>query len=266
MSRSPSLLQRVIRSIEKIAPPSLAEPWDNTGLLDVLEEAIQDPSVGVIVAYHPPLFKAFKRLCLSDEKQSIALKCAATGISVYSPHTALDSCVGGINDWLARGLGRGRTVPITPNAAPPPGQDGCGLGRIHTLETPAPIDEVVRRIKTHLDLKFVRLARAQDHRHHDRPISTIAICAGSGGSLLAGVRADLYLTGEMSHHEVLAANAKGTNVVLCEHTNTERGYLSLVLQNRLLSLLKVDLGLDVEADVNVDVVVSQRDQDPLVVV
>lgn len=32
-----------------------------------------------------------------------------------------------------------------------------------------------------------------------REVRTVAICAGSGGSVLDGVDADVYLTGEMSH-------------------------------------------------------------------
>lgn len=61
----------------------------------VLDEAISDPSVGLIISYHPPLFRAFKRLTLADVKQKIALECAVAGVSVYSPHTALDNCVNG---------------------------------------------------------------------------------------------------------------------------------------------------------------------------
>ncbi|KAJ1342061.1 YbgI/family dinuclear metal center protein [Batrachochytrium salamandrivorans] len=257
-----------MRSMEKIAPLSLAEAaWDNTGLLleapyprpnaskvfltidltqEVLEEAISDPSVGVIVAYHPPLFKAFKRLCLNDEKQNIALKCAASGISIYSPHTALDSCVGGINDWLSRGLGKGRTVPIVV---------------VCTLDTPVSLDEIVRRVKTHLSLDHVRLARSMDHRNDSKLVSTVAICAGSGFSVLRDVSADVNVTSRG-----LGRNCKGVSTILCEHTNTERGYLSQVLQTRLLSLLKVDLGLDVEADVRIDVTVSKFDHDPLTIV
>ena len=34
--------------------------------------------------------------------------------------------------------------------------------------------------------------------------------------MLLGKPADLYWTGEMAHHEVLAAIANGRNVVLCE--------------------------------------------------
>ena len=34
-------------------------------------------------------------------------------------------------------------------------------------------------------------------------VKRVGVCAGSGGSVLAGVQANLILTGEMSHHEVL---------------------------------------------------------------
>lgn len=46
-------------------------------------------------------------------------------------------------------------------------------------------------------------------------IKTVAICAGSGSSVLGPVQADLYFTGEMGHHDVLAALAKNTSVILC---------------------------------------------------
>ena len=96
------MLKRVIDAMEKIAPLSLAETkWDNVGLLieapfprhaakkimltidltsSVLNECIKDQNVGVIIAYHPPLFKPFKRLVLTDENQKIALICASSGL------------------------------------------------------------------------------------------------------------------------------------------------------------------------------------------
>ena len=54
------------------------------------------------------------------------------------------------------------------------------------------------------------------HERERTMVSTIAICAGSGGSMLLGVDADVYFTGEMSHHEVLAAIQGGHNVILCK--------------------------------------------------
>jgi putative NIF3 family GTP cyclohydrolase 1 type 2 len=59
----------------------------------------------------------------------------------------------------------------------------------------------------------------------DLPILIVAVCAGSGGSVLKDVSADLFITGEMSHHDILDANHRGTSVILCDHTNTERGFL-----------------------------------------
>jgi putative NIF3 family GTP cyclohydrolase 1 type 2 len=85
-------------------------------------------------------------------------------------------------------------------------------------------------------------------------VETLAVCPGAGGSLLRNARADLLLTGEMRHHDVLAANARGSTVVLTDHTNCERGYLP-VLRDKLLEQLP-DLG----------VVVSELDADPLRVV
>ena len=43
--------------------------------------------------------------------------------------------------------------------------------------------------------------------------------------MLHGGQADLLLTGEMSHHQVLEAVSRGSAVILCEHSNTERGFL-----------------------------------------
>ena len=83
-------------------------------------------------------------------------------------------------------------------------------------------------------------------------LRSIAVCAGSGGSVLrACLDVDVWVTGEMGHHEVLAANARGVSVVLANHSNTERRYLADVLQPRLA------------ADLPIDVHVSQVDADPL---
>ena len=60
----------------------------------------------------------------------------------------------------------------------------------------------------------------------EKPIKTIAICAGSGASVVSNVKADLYFTGEMGHHETLSALANGTAVILVEHSNS--GKISLL--------------------------------------
>lgn len=49
----------------------------------------------------------------------------------------------------------------------------------------------------------VQVGYPADQDGRPSTIRSIAICAGSGGSMLAGQDADLYLTGEMSHVRVI---------------------------------------------------------------
>ncbi|KAG1933397.1 NIF3-like protein [Pimephales promelas] len=131
---------------------------------------------------------------------------------------------------------------------------GCGQGRLSVLDNPVSISTAVQKMKTHLGLPHLRLALG-DQQTLDSMVKTVAVCAGSGASVIQGVKADLYITGEMSHHEVLDAVSKGTSVILSEHSNSERGFLT-VFRDRLAARL---------GD-TVTVTVSQRDRDPLQVI
>ena len=124
-------------ALENIAPTSLAETWDNVGLLvgepdwpaqhilltidlteAVMQEAI-DGEIDAIVAYHPPIFHPLKRLSDVSSASRLALRLAAAHMAVYSPHTALDNAPDGLNDWLARGFGSGDIRALTANESIP---------------------------------------------------------------------------------------------------------------------------------------------------
>lgn len=124
-----------------------------------------------------------------------------------------------------------------------------GVGRLIKLRQPITVQQAVTMIKQYLKLDHIRLATPNP----EKTIETIAICAGSGASVFQGVRASLLWTGELSHHDVLAANANGAHVILCEHTNTERGYLN-VFQKRLQSDLSND-------GFSTQILISKEDRD-----
>jgi putative NIF3 family GTP cyclohydrolase 1 type 2 len=86
-------------------------------------------------------------------------------------------------------------------------------------------------------------------------VRSFAVAAGAGGSVLRGADADLLVTGEMSHHDALAAVAAGRCVALAGHSNTERCYLP-TLQKRL----RAEFGRAL------DVQVAKADRDPFAVV
>jgi dinuclear metal center YbgI/SA1388 family protein len=128
-----------------------------------------------------------------------------------------------------------------------------GMGRFAQLKERLSLDDVLERVKRHLGLTHVRLARAFNG---NTDVRSVAVCAGSGGSLLRGNNADVWITGELSHHEALAACEAGVNVILCEHSNTERGYIRSTMQNELQTLFGKE----------VQVIMSEIDRDPIEVV
>ncbi|KAK0431067.1 NGG1 interacting factor 3-like protein [Armillaria borealis] len=264
-------VKTVCRAMENIAPLRLAEKWDNVGLLlespshklngnnrvlltNDLTLSVVDESIAlnapVIVSYHPPIFKPLQSLTLTNPLQTSLLRCVAEGISVFSPHTSLDSAWGGVNDWLAKGLGTGEVSALVGEKLDASGTSEGAEGRLMILDQPVSVKELVGRVKRHLGLSQVQVAYPSAVLSD---IRTVAICAGSGGSMLVGRDADVYFTGEMSHHEVLASVAAGKHVVLCGHTNTERGYLS-VLAERLRKEIQIE---------DFEVFVSKQDAHPL---
>ncbi|XP_053567753.1 NIF3-like protein 1 [Bombina bombina] len=340
----------VISRLNALTPPALAESWDNVGLLvepspphqvqkllltndlteDVLEEALQ-LGANMVLSYHPPIFKALKRLTWTGWKERLMVKALENRLAIYSPHTACDALPNGINDWLGRALGTCVSIPLCPSSSLshpggfghllefscdpshtvmsrlkslqdvsvrfyPVRQDGkdgsrislscsqkallqvlpilaedeqvyrnvellalqkppmsdTGMGRLCTLPEPISIATALERAKQHLGLPHLALGRGKTL---ESLVSVMAVCAGSGSSILSGVPADLYLTGEMSHHDVLDAVSEGRSVILCEHSNSERGYLQELRGQ-----------IEEKLDRKVQVLVSQKDQDPLQVV
>ena len=153
------------------------------------------------------------------------------------------------------------------------------MGRLVTFATPQPLTHLIERIARGVgNPKGFPVAIPQNRQVEDIDIKTVAICAGSGGSVFKNVKADLLFTGELSHHEALAATEQGMSVVTLFHSNTERGFLHSVLKEQLTSMLqqewkkvreaeKQEEGLSEEwdealADEDVLVEVSERDRDP----
>ncbi|MCH8146719.1 MAG: Nif3-like dinuclear metal center hexameric protein [Planctomycetes bacterium] len=117
--------------MESIAPPALAQDWDNVGLLagdpaagvrrvllcidltpPVVEEAIAE-KVQFVMAYHPPIFKPVASLRADSTGTDAAVfRCIERGIALYSTHTALDAADGGTNDVIAEICGIKQTEPL----------------------------------------------------------------------------------------------------------------------------------------------------------
>ena len=119
-------LKQILQLIEQIAPTKHAEAWDNVGLLagdpeqeissallaiDYTREVARERAAlgcELVIAYHPPIFQAIKRLTAG----SVVFDAVRAGVAIYSPHTALDVAEGGTNDVLCDVLGVARRSPL----------------------------------------------------------------------------------------------------------------------------------------------------------
>ena len=126
---------------------------------------------------------------------------------------------------------------------------GIGMGRSVVLEEPATLETLTERVKRHLGLETLRIAAPAA----SASIRRVAVCAGSGGELFEKAEPhDLYLTGELRHHDVLGFLSRGASVMLCEHSSSERGFLP-ILSARLSELAGGELA----------VLVSTADREPI---
>ncbi|KAK4203522.1 GTP cyclohydrolase 1 type 2/Nif3 [Triangularia verruculosa] len=288
--QSPPFTQQVVKAMQTLYPESLADrTWDNVGLLQenftsssspptspvvlltndltpsVAREAISQKA-SVIISYHPFIFRGFKSITLADPHQRIILLLAQHNIAVYSPHTAIDAAPGGMADWLANMLSTlpnltttiSTVTPISPSSSLPEKFANAGYGRKVQLSKPITLGEAVKLYAKGLGgLKHVMVARPKSSEQF--MVRTVAVCPGSGESVLAGVKdADLIVTGEMSHHPALKLVMEGKAVLSVFHSNSERAFLREVLKPQLEEQLK-------EVD-RVKVVVSEEDQDPFQIV
>ncbi|XP_021189573.3 NIF3-like protein 1 isoform X2 [Helicoverpa armigera] len=259
-------LKKVTEVLENFAPKQLSESWDNTGLLvepytarniskilltnDLTEDvALEAHGHGceMIISYHPPIFAPMKSVVQRAWKERIVSLLLEKQISLYSPHTSWDSVRGGVNDWLASAFPVKESTPLIPGADPQ-----VGAGRLLQLASSISLSDAVTKVKQLTGLSHVRFAFGKG-KSMSSEVLTVALCAGSGNSVLKGAAADLYLTGEMLHHDVLDAAQKGISVILTNHSDSERGFLK-GFSSQLQSLLNNE----------VQVFVSKVDKDPLV--
>ena len=113
------------------------------------------------------------------------------------------------------------------------------MGRLVKYSKPQPLTHLIERIAHGVGSpKGFPVAIPQMQRVEDIMISSVGICAGSGHDVLKDVDADLLFTGELSHHDALRVTEQGRCVVTLFHSNTERGFLSSVLKEKLTEVLK----------------------------
>ena len=221
--------------LEDFAPRRLAEEWDNVGLLAgdaqqivtkvmtcltitaaSAQEAIREQAE-LIVTHHPLPFHSLKRLTTEQTPSRLLWQLARANVAIYSPHTAFDSAVAGINQQLAEGIGLQDIQPLVPAKNDP---QGLGSGRVGNLPAALELSVLSLRLRTFLKITGLQVVGSDSAR-----TQRVAVACGSAGSFLAAAAKEgcqTLVTGETQFHTCLEAEALGMSLLLPGHYASER--------------------------------------------
>ncbi len=252
-------VQELTGILEEIAPESLAEKWDNVGLLigskadqvrgillaldPVLPLIAEAKKLGanVIITHHPAIFHALKDIQTDTPGGRFIAGALAESISVIGCHTNLDAAPGGVSDILADLLGLSGTRPLISSTNGCIHDAACGLGRIGFYDTPISARQFLDRIYSTIAPPWLLEAGPRPAE-----IVSVAVCGGSCGDFAQQAMhqgADVLLTAEIKHS--LACWAFDADFWLLDggHFATEnpavkvlQGYISKRLQEKNLSI------------------------------
>ena len=215
-------IKDILNYTETFAPLDTQMDFDNSGLLigsidesvskvlltlditnSVVEEAVKI-GAELILSHHPVIFAPLKKI----EKNTVVYNLIKNEINALCLHTNLDLGESfGVNTCLADAVGVKNYKFV---------QDECLL--VGELGKEMTTKEFAEIVKISLSCKGVRFTNGETE------IKTIAICSGSGGDyvkLAKQTGADLLLTGEIKHNQILTANEIGLSIIDASHYKSE---------------------------------------------
>ena len=237
----------IIEIMNQLAPPMLAEEWDNVGLqigdahypvrriwvaLDPSPEVVKaacQKNVDLLITHHPLIFRPLKSIDFSTPGGSIIQMAAHHRLAIFSAHTNLDIVRNGVNDILAQRLGLRNLAVLQPvqignpakkdAAALPDGEAQYGIGRTGSLAKAGSLSALVSMVKKKLNLDFVKVAGDLEMK-----VKQVALCSGSGSSLIDAFlasKAQAYISGDIHYHDARAAEAANRAIIDIGHFSSE---------------------------------------------
>lgn len=222
-------VQDIVTLLETTAPLSLAESWDNVGLLcgdrqheiknvlcalditeQVVEEAIEQDA-HMIVAHHPVIFTSVSHITADDVTGRILRKAIQHDIALLCMHTNADCAERGVNDALASAIFLTNVVSMGA------GDNGM-LGRVGDLPREMKPKEFALYVKECLRAGGVRFCDG------GKTIRRVAVGGGACGKMMdyaIAKGADAFVIGDCSYDLMQRAQSLGLTLMDAGHFPTE---------------------------------------------
>ncbi len=235
-------LKELTGAIEKVAPLSIQDSFDNSGLqvgfpeqeiesvlicLDVTEEVVAEAEklgCQLILSHHPLLFHPLKMVSNTTYQQRCTVRAIKAGIAIYSAHTSLDNARGGVNYKIADAIGMDGLSWLSAKES-----SDAGSGVIGELRSPLTDNEFLLMLKDRFVVHALRHSATSG-----KTIRKVAICGGAGAFLLPeAIRkgADCFVCGEFHYHDYF----ENSGVLLAELGHYESEQFTQVLLHDILT-------------------------------
>ena len=237
--------REIIDILETLAPKSCACDWDNPGLLagrmdkdvkkilltldadDAAVERAKEIGADMLLSHHPLIFKPVKHVSDEDFIGKRLVSLIQTDVSDYAMHTNFDSAPGCMADIVADRLNFVDQKPL--ELMGELSGTAYGIGKTGTLKKPMTGPELAREVKNRFGLPFVTVYGSE--LYENEPVTRAATCPGAGGSeireaLRAG--AQVFITGDISHHEGIDAAAQGMMIIDAGHYGLEHVFMDFM--------------------------------------
>ena len=215
-------IKDIFEYTETFAPISSQADFDNCGLLmgdmekevknvllslDVTPEVIEEAKAlkaDLIISHHPVIFSPLKAL----NSGSVPYLLAREDIAALCLHTNLDrarDC--GVNICLAKALGLSQ-IELFP-------EDFIAVG---APERKLSVFDLAKEVKNTLNCESVEYILGE------KIVERIAASSGAGGDGFIRAKelgADVLVTGEVKHHQLLKAHVLGVPIIAAGHFHTE---------------------------------------------
>jgi len=254
-------IHEIVSAFEEIAPASLQESYDNSGLIvgdmgaEVSKallcldstEAVVDEAIAkgcdLIIAHHPIVFGGLKRFTGGDYVQRAVMKAIRNNIAIYACHTNLDNVLrGGVNERIAQQLGFDVLRVLRPAVASFDSLNGiggagglevfktAGAGVLCELQKPMNVLDFLQHVKDRMGAGVVKYTKCDVGT-----VSRVAICGGAGSFLIGDALragADAFVTSDVKYHEFFDAEGK---LLLCDIGHFESEKYTIDLFSNILS-------------------------------
>ena len=240
------LVRDIATLIEQFAPLSLQESYDNSGLIvgrmddevhgvllavDVTEEVLDEAEregCDMIITHHPIIFNAMKRFNSANYVERCVEHAIRRGIALYACHTNLDSTPNGMSWRVGSMIGLGDMSVLEPRRDDP----AVGFGVVGILPRAESALAFMQRVKSIFDVGAVRHS---DIPSEDAMVRRVAICTGSGGSLIdvaLRAEADIYVTADLRYNDFMRGEGR---MILADIGHFESEFCAINIINDVLS-------------------------------